>query len=67
MPVLSEEGYVDGGGNYCPVCESNDVEAHGIQADSDYAWCDCKCLSCGSTWQDTYELTGYRNLDEAEV
>lgn len=55
--------YCAEGGNMCPNCGSEDIEA---QSGSDFDGDSCSkpvmCNSCHATWDDVYVLSGYDNL-----
>ena len=63
--LMPEELFVRHGGERCPVCGSNNIEADGIQADGPDAWEENKCHSptCGSTWTTNYDITGYAGVN----
>ena len=49
--------YVANGGAYCPVCDSNYIEAVGpIEADGSVVWQSCYCNDCKQQWTDHYKL-----------
>jgi len=63
--ALTDKEYVESAGNTCPNCgcEENSVEAGQMEADGDYAWCNCGCSNCGAIWTDCYRLMGYNSLE----
>ena len=63
--ILTDEEYVQSGGNKCPNCgcEEDSIEADHMNTDGDYAWCSCNCSRCRATWTDIYRLMGYNDLD----
>ena len=64
--TLTDEEYVKHEGDYCPVCESNDISVMDeIQADCDYAWENLACNTCGARWGSHYKLDSY-DLDEPD-
>ena len=62
-PTLTPELYAQGGGLFCPVCESNDIRTGAFQSSFQATWQPCTCNSCQATWNDTYVLTGYAGLE----
>lgn len=60
---LTPDEYVEDHGAFCPVCQSNDLLGGAFEADVNCAWQRITCNSCGATWNDTYVLTGYDNLE----
>jgi len=58
-PMMTDEEYVQTGGNKCPYCKSVNVESSSGGADGSYAWADCSCADCPASWTDVYELTGF--------
>ena len=67
---MSEKRYVGGHGHNCPHCGSEDIEGESYEEDLDSpidrVLLPCSCLSCESTWSDTYVLTGYTAFQVAE-
>ncbi len=62
----TEQKYLDSNGQICPHCDSINIDVYsGIQVDSNFAYQDVKCLSCGKTWTDEFTLTGI-TLDDSE-
>jgi transposase-like protein len=68
MIHLTEEmkkAYLESGGNYCPVCRSEDIEATGgFDFEGGYVYENIVCNNCNSEWTDEYTLTGLLLLDE---
>ena len=56
---MNNEQYLATGGNYCPKCSSEKIEAGTFEADSGYASQSVECLSCSFKWFDLYELKGF--------
>lgn len=56
------ESYVADGGTKCPFCGSEEISGGGMQTDVGRAWQNMECEDCGSTWNDTYRLTGIEEL-----
>jgi len=55
---LVEENYLKNP-NQCPVCQSDDITAHGgMEGDGIYAWENVICHQCKAEWTDQYTLTG---------
>lgn len=46
----------------CPYCKSKEIEAAQLQVDTNIAWNDVECQSCGKQWRDLYSLTGAEDL-----
>jgi len=44
--------------HHCPWCESDDIEAGGFDADSNYASCSVHCNACNREWEDIYRIVG---------
>ncbi len=61
-PRPYQRRYLDKGGVHCPVCGFNQIEGSSIEVDGGGASQDIHCLKCGSTWTDTYILTGLTQL-----
>lgn len=51
-------------GAACPACGSEEIIGdEGPEIDGPHAWQEMSCLQCNATWIDTYELTGFMNLE----
>ena len=48
--------YLMNGGKCCPVCMSTKLVAGPLHPSAAEIWCDVTCLSCTSTWVETYKL-----------
>lgn len=48
--------YIKDGGNYCPYCGSDDIEAGQIQFDDDLN-ANVTCLTCWRTWKEFYKVS----------
>lgn len=58
--MKTEAEYVQEKGNRCPHCDSRDISApDNVIAEAGVAWQDVECNGCGTTWKDTYVLTGF--------
>jgi hypothetical protein len=64
--MITNKDYVNDGGNFCPHCQSNDIEAEHFEVDSGHAWQPVSCNNCGSTWNDVYVLTGFTDFEKGE-
>lgn len=62
MKHLTNKQYVKKIGLVCPVCRGEDIEGGPIEVDAGTAWQPIKCNTCGSTWNDLYNLMGYSDL-----
>jgi len=51
--------YLASNGGKCPSCGSHDLDGGEIEIDTDGASQQISCNVCGSSWVDTYELTGF--------
>ena len=66
--ILTEAEYVKGKGNDCPVCRSSGIATKPAHTQDDgIAYQMCECLYCRATWEDTYALTGYDQLENPLV
>lgn len=52
--------------NYCPKCHSENLDAEPLQRDSDYAWSDVTCKSCGYTWEEVFDFTYNLEINKDE-
>lgn len=59
MTNEQKQFYFNHGAHICPFCQDNnaEMETGDMQIDGTTAWQNCECASCGSDWQDVYELT----------
>lgn len=49
----------------CPNCNSSNIDTISkVELDDNYAWQDIVCRECGSTWTDTYTLTGITDYEK---
>lgn len=62
MSITSPETHAHDDGMTCPVCGDLDIEGGPFETDAGIAWQPMTCNKCGSTWNDTYVLTGYSEL-----
>ena len=60
---LTDTEYVAMLGTNCPVCQSTQLEGSSVDIDGGVASQKIWCKTCGASWNDTYTLTGYTNLD----
>lgn len=60
--VINQEKYLQKRGNVCPNCESPNISGGPIEVDGAIAWGEVACPNCGTTWTDTWQLTGYCDL-----
>ena len=60
--MLTEQEYIERGGNNCPKCESDDIEGGIVQVDSNTAYQDVSCNECETEWRDFYTLTSHEIL-----
>ena len=60
--LKSSEEYTKDGGQHCPKCDSENIEAGNIEADTSIAFCNVVCRDCGSEWTDEFVLKGYSDL-----
>lgn len=45
--------------NNCPICDSPEIEAAGIDVDFNGATQQITCLACEAVWYDVYRLIGF--------
>jgi hypothetical protein len=48
----------------CPFCGDEDLDFSSMQTDSNCAWRDVHCQTCGRGWQDQYTLTNVQSYDD---
>lgn len=58
-PLLDEAEYAEAGGGQCPYCLSSNLEGDQINFYGDGITQRVTCLTCDTSWFDTYTLTGY--------
>lgn len=57
---MSLHDYLESGGNLCPFCRSDRVEANGeVVIDDLYGLQKVDCVSCGHSWDDKYKLVSF--------
>ncbi|MDO8415184.1 MAG: glyoxalase superfamily protein [Agitococcus sp.] len=49
--------------SHCPVCGSDDISGESVEVDSGGCWQEISCGNCTTTWNDTYMLTGFAELE----
>ena len=49
--------YIADHGQFCPACESNDLQGGPVEIDADTAIQAIECGNCESTWNDLYTLS----------
>ncbi|MFA5346539.1 MAG: hypothetical protein WC294_00210 [Methanoregula sp.] len=54
--------YIQSGGNFCPFCESGNIEGCSRDSDDGYTTQLVICSDCQSQWQDFYELTAILDI-----
>jgi len=59
MKRMSEEEYVNNGGNLCPVCESDTTQTGEKAFETVVLFWEMDCFNCGANWDERYELVGY--------
>jgi transposase-like protein len=64
MPQTNEE-FVQSCGNKCPSCQSENISAEDFEPEGAHAWRPVSCDDCGASWNETYSLTGYSELEPA--
>ena len=52
----AKDRYLKDGGNHCPYCGSDDIEAGPIQFDNDLN-AKVTCLTCWKTWTEFYKVS----------
>jgi Zn ribbon nucleic-acid-binding protein len=67
MKPLTPDQYLAYRANVCPVCRSTDICGNSVEADGDNGISSVECNFCGSTWEDTWVVTGYQNLVKGTV
>jgi len=61
LTVLNKE-YKARGGNFCPNCESENIQGEGVEVHVGCASQQVTCLDCFAAWIDQYILKGFSNL-----
>ena len=57
--------YIRGGGNQCPHCKSEEIEAGQSDFEAGVCWQVVRCPACGESWHDVYHLVAIHALDES--
>ena len=63
MKPMTNEEYIDEGGNKCPFCHSKNINGLDFEADCDYASREVECHDCGKLWTEMFNLRGYEEND----
>lgn len=66
MKVKTSEGYIENGGNCCPVCDSEDITAQPVEIDGLKGYSHVTCETCESTWTDVLDLICYEDLEVSD-
>lgn len=48
--------YINEGGEFCPYCDSDNLDSGDIHIDTGYASQEIWCRDCKEAWYDEYEL-----------
>jgi hypothetical protein len=64
---MSDSQYVARKGTRCPVCGSDHLNSESVEADGKDGWANVSCADCGATWSDSWQLTGYFDLDTPQA
>jgi len=62
--MKTDKEYVNDSGQHCPNCDSAEIEGGNIEVDGQCAWQPVTCNECNSTWNDTFQLTGFAEFEE---
>lgn len=62
--LISSESYVNSFGAVCPNCKSHDVITGFFDDRDNYR--DVQCNDCKVSWVETFQLTGFINLVDAD-
>ena len=62
---VSNQKYMDNGGDRCPLCDSGDITASAediedISYNTTAQY--CRCNSCGAAWNNCYTFTGIADV-----
>jgi hypothetical protein len=58
-PSMSQQEYLQHGGNKCPFCQSDKLDAELFDSETLLAWRQIQCMTCQNWWVDLYTLTGF--------
>jgi len=64
---MTQKEYVNSGAGACPNCGDEQIEGGSIVVEGSAAWQPVSCLACDARWNDTYEITGYAELEIPEA
>ena len=64
--TISNQEYVSGGFNTCPVCGTSDIVGGSVEIDCNYAIQDCNCNSCYASWRDSYTLSDISEVEDKD-
>jgi len=61
--MLTEDQYIQAGGNRCPHCASEDIESWDLPiVEGATATQKIGCNSCNKEWVDQYQLVGFETI-----
>lgn len=52
---------------FCPYCESGNIEAGEYDVEGNELWFDVRCNACGEGWYEVYKATGRESYDGKEL
>ena len=63
--MMTKAEYIKNGGEVCPYCKGDEaVESIGgfSTVSNNITSLKVQCLKCGKSWEETYELSGFRPI-----
>jgi RNA polymerase subunit RPABC4/transcription elongation factor Spt4 len=62
--ATSSDDYAKTGGQFCPVCGSDELTGGSLSTNSGYVTQSVGCSNCSAEWTDLAILIGYQDLKE---
>jgi hypothetical protein len=62
--AMTDAQYLARGGNCCPSCGSGDISGNSFTVDGRTAFQGVTCADCDASWNDTYALSGFDDLED---
>jgi DNA-directed RNA polymerase subunit M/transcription elongation factor TFIIS len=69
MKPATQEQHARTSCSHCPACNSTNISRFydTMEYDDNRASIDIECYDCGASWKDVYTITGYSNLETAQL
>lgn len=58
--MITEQEYIENGGNNCPYCNSDDIESQTPELENGFVFVEVCCNSCEKYWIEEFTMTGVK-------